>query len=302
MKTKTISRLSNIFLLLVLMINHATAQHTTAKASVAKQSGYAPVNGLKIYYEVHGSGRPLVLLHGAYMTIGLNWSQIIPELAKTHQVIVMEMQGHGHTADSDRPFSYPALASDVAGVLKYLKTDSADVLGYSVGGAVATQLAIDHPKLVKRLIVVSSAYKQEGWLPEVREMLKSFNPGFFDNTPLPAEYKRVAPDTAHWYKFAAKMIAFDASPYNLGEEKVKAIKAATLLISGDNDGVDLNHLAAWYRLLGGGVFGDVAGLPKSQLAILPGKTHVTLMMQPESVIAAVERFLSSKQQESQPHH
>src|SRR5687767_11521031 len=121
-------------------------------------SGYAPVNGLKLYYEVYGAGRPLVLLHGAFNTIDMAFAGLIPELAKTRQVIAVEMQGHGRTADIDRPFSFESMADDVAGLLKYLKTDSADIFGYSMGGGIAWQLAIRHPQLVKKLIITSSVY------------------------------------------------------------------------------------------------------------------------------------------------
>src|SRR5689334_15123692 len=144
------------------------AIHSYGQTGKPVESGYAPVNGIKVYYEVYGEGQPLVLLHGAYMTINLNWAQLIPELAKTRKVIAMEMQGHGHTAYSDRTMSFPALATDVAGVMKFLKIDSADVVGYSFGGTIAYQLVIQNPELVKKLIIISSTYKTDGWQQEVR--------------------------------------------------------------------------------------------------------------------------------------
>jgi pimeloyl-ACP methyl ester carboxylesterase len=282
-----------IFCILIVSMNNSFAQQTKNFPSL-KSSGYAPVNGLKIYYEVHGTGDPIVLLHGAYMTIDMNWAAVIPELSKTRKVIVLELQGHGRTADINRPFSYNALANDVAGVMKHLKIESADVLGYSFGGTVAYALAIQNPELVKKLIIVSSVYKYNGWIPELRSMLASFQPNFFDQTPLMPAYKSIAPDTAYWHKFVAKMIEFDKQDYDLGDQKVKAIKSPVLLVMGDNDGVDLNHTATAYRLLGGGVSGDVAGLPKSQLAIIPGKTHVGLMMEPTAVMSVVTNFLNTK--------
>ena len=145
-------------------------QSTGSSLKTLKSSGYAPTNGLKMYYEVHGEGEPLVLLHGSFMTIDLNWSQMIPELAKTHKVIALEMQGHGRTADINRPFAFASLADDVAGLMKYLKIDSADLLGYSLGGTVAFELAIRHPDLVNRLIIISSAFKHDGWLPAARDI------------------------------------------------------------------------------------------------------------------------------------
>jgi pimeloyl-ACP methyl ester carboxylesterase len=256
-----------------------------------KASGYAPVNGLKMYYEIHGSGKPLVLIHGSYMNIDLNYGQLIPELAKKRQVIALEMQGHGRTADIDRPFSYPALAGDVAALLKYLKIDSADVLGYSLGATVALELAIEHPSLVNKLIIISSVYKYDGWIQAARDIFPTMKPEFLEHTPLKTEYDRLSPDKSHWTAFVTRMAKFDATSFDLGAEKIKQIKSPVLIISGDNDGVDLNHLADMYRLCGGGVFGDMAGLPKSQLAIVPGATHVSLMMETDKLNHLISPFL-----------
>src|SRR5580704_18827890 len=126
--------------------------------------GYAPVNGIKVYYEVYGEGKPLVLLHGAFYTIKMNWAQLIPELSKTRKVIAIELQGHGHTPFSERKLDFATLASDVEGVMDHLKVDSADVAGYSMGGSLAYQLAIQSPKRVTRLVIISSTYKSSGWL------------------------------------------------------------------------------------------------------------------------------------------
>src|SRR3979490_19804 len=157
-------------------------------------SGYAPVNGIKVYYEVYGEGKPLVLLHGAFMTIEMNWGQLIPELSKTRKVIAIELQGHGHTPFSDRKLDLATLASDVDGVMNYLKVDSADVAGFSMGGSVAYQLAIQSPKRVRKLVIISSTYKSSGWMPVVTNSLKSMKPEFFTNTPLQVAYDAAAPD------------------------------------------------------------------------------------------------------------
>src|SRR6202012_4189383 len=151
-------------------------------------SGYVAVNGIKVYYEVYGEGRPIVLLHGAFYTIGMNWGQLIPELAKTRKVIAIEMQGHGHSPYSDRKLDLATLASDVAGVMDYLKVDSADVAGYSMGGSVAYQFAIQNPKRVKKLVIISSTYKSSGWLPVVTNGFKGLKPEFLTNTPLKTAY------------------------------------------------------------------------------------------------------------------
>lgn len=264
----------------------------SVKGHSQSQSGYAPVNGLKMYHEVHGQGKPIVLLHGSYMNISLNWGELIPQLSKTRKVIAVEMQGHGRTADINRPFSYEAMADDVAKLLKYLKINKADVLGYSFGGTVAFEFAIKNPGLVDNLVIISSVYKYDGWLPEVHEALASLKPEFLDATPLKTEYDKIAPDPKHWHEFVKKLSDFDAINFNLGEANVKAIKSPVLFIMGDNDGVDLNHIAEMYRLSGGGVFADMTGLPKSQLTILPAQTHVTLMMQTEKIASLVNSFLN----------
>src|SRR6202789_3329350 len=159
-----------------------TVFESNGQQSKPAESGYVPVNGIKVYYEVYGEGKPVVLLHGAFMNIEMNWGQLIPELSKTRKVIAIEFQGHGHTPYSDRKLDLATLASDVEGVMNYLKIDSADVAGYSMGGSVAYQLTIQSPKRVKKLVIISSTYKSSGWRPEVTNAVKIFKPEFFINT------------------------------------------------------------------------------------------------------------------------
>jgi len=281
-----------IVLVLIIFNSNTVVNGQQAQANnTLKTSGYAPVNGLKIYYEVHGEGKPLVLLHGSYMSIDLNYGQLIPILAKSYKVIAFEMQGHGRTADIDRPFSFDALADDVNGLLKYLHVDSAIVLGYSLGATVALNAAIKYPSMVTRLIFISSAYKSEGWIQAARDLFPSIKPEFFEHTPLKTEYDRLAPDKSHWNAFVTKLVKFDAAPFDLGADKVKTVKCPVLMVYGDNDGVDLKHVAELYGFFGGGVLGDMTGLPKSQLAIVPASTHVTLMMQTDKIAALVNGFL-----------
>ncbi len=263
-----------------------------AQQSKPVKSGYAPVNGSKVYYEVYGEGKPIVLLHGAYMTIGMNWAEIIPELSKKRKVIALEIEGHGHTPLSNRPLSYDSLAGDVVNVLKYLGVDSSDVIGYSFGGTIAYALAIRHPQVVNRIVIISSTYKYEGWQKEVRDVLHTIKPEFFDNTPLKTEYDKVAPDPGKWNAFVTKMVAFDTQPFNLGDDKIKSIKSPVLLISGDNDGIDKQILFETYKQLGGGVFADMAGIPKSQLAIIPAQGHVSVMMQTQTILLYLKGFLN----------
>ncbi|TMI75125.1 MAG: alpha/beta hydrolase [Bacteroidetes bacterium] len=253
--------------------------------------GYAPVNGIKVYYEVYGKGRPVILLHGAFYTIDLNWGQLIPELSKTRKVIAIEMQGHGHTPFSDRELSITTLASDVEKVMDYLKIDSADVAGFSMGGSVAYQFAVQSPKRLRRLVIISSTYKTSGWLPIVNGGFKDFKPEFFDNTPIKIAYDAVAPDKTKWRKYLEQMFAFAKVPFNVGDSNISKITAPVLIISGDNDGLDKVELMKTYQLLGGGVSADLQPMPKSQLAIVPSQGHVSLMMQTTTILNYLNSFL-----------
>ena len=210
-------------------------------------SGYAPVNGIKVYYEVYGEGRPIVLLHGAFWNIQMNWGQLIPELSKTRKVIAIEFQGHGHTPYSDRKLDIVTLASDVEGVMNYLKVDSADVAGFSMGGSVAYQLTTQSPKRVRRLVIISSTYKTSGWLPAVNSGFKDLKPEVFTNSPLKAAYDAMAPDKTKWTKFLEQMIAFAGVPFDVGDANIAKITSPVLLIAGDNDGLDKVELMKTYR-------------------------------------------------------
>ena len=276
-------------MLLVAMM-FATAQSNGQKVKPAK-SGYAPVNGIKVYYEVYGEGTPLILLHGAFYTIEMNWAELIPGLSKTRKVIAIEMQGHGHTPYSDRELSITTLANDVEKVMDYLKIDSADVAGYSMGGSVAYQFAVQSPKRLRKLVIISSTYKTDGWLSVVNTGFDNFKPEIFDNTPLKTGYDAVAPDKTKWRKFLAQMFSFAKVPFNVGDSNIVKITAPVLIISGDNDGLDKIELAKTYQLLGGGVSADLSPMPKSQLAIVPSKGHVSLMMDTKTILGYLNDFL-----------
>lgn len=269
---------------------------TAASVSHAQQikpaaSGYAPVNGIQVYYEVYGEGKPVVLLHGAYYTIEMNWGQLIPELAKTRKVIAIELQGHGHTPFSERKLSRATLASDVEKVMDYLKIDSADIMGYSFGGQIAYQFAIQSPKRLNKLVIISSVYKSEGWIPEITGVFKQMKPEFFANSPLQTAYDAVAPDKTKWNSFLEQMIAMAGEPFNMGDDNIAKITAPVLIISGDNDGMDKVELAKTYKLLGGGVAADMQPMPKCQLAIVPNQSHVSLMKQTNTIFAYLDSFL-----------
>ena len=260
------------------------------------KTGYAQVNGLKMYYEVYGTGKPILLLHGAFNTINMAFGQLIPELSKTRQVIAVELQGHGRTADIDRAFSFESMADDCAALLKQLKIDSTDVLGYSMGGGVAQQLAIRNPSLVRRLILVSTVYKYEGWSKETRSILPMLTPEMFEPTPIKQEYDKVAPDPKHFKDFVNKMKKFVTTSYDFGADKIKAIKSPTLIIAGDGDGVTAEHAVEMYRLRGGSYMVDFGPVHAAQLAIFPGSSHISVMMETNWLVTMINPFLNKSLQ------
>ena len=255
-------------------------------------SGYADVNGLKMYYEVYGQGKPIVLLHGSYMNIISNWSSVIPMLANDRQVIVAEMQGHGRTRDINRPLSYEVMADDVAALLTHLKTDSADILGYSMGGGIAFQVAVRHPKRVRRLIVLSGAYTHDGWWPDVEASFASFTPEMFKGSPIQKQYDSLGNDPAKFDEFVKKVISIDLKPYNWTAD-VKKIGAPIFLAIGDADGIRYEHALELFRAKGGGKMGDIHGLPRSRLAIVPGTTHIGMMQKMNWLTPMITDFLDS---------
>jgi pimeloyl-ACP methyl ester carboxylesterase len=263
------------------------------------QTGYIPVNGLNLYYEIHGTGRPLVLLHGAFSAIGTSFGQVLPELAKTRQVVAFELQGHGRTADIDRPLSLEGMAEDVAAALKELRIGSADVFGYSTGAAVALRLAISHPDLVRKLVPASVTYTMDGVHPGLMDGLTEMKPEMMFGSPWHEEYMRIAPNPENFATLFAKKTQMDKEIQDLPAEAIQAIKAPTLLIIGDSDLVRPEHAVEMFRLLGGGVFGDTpAGLPNSQLAVLPGTSHVTVVHRADLLLAIIPPFLDAPMPES----
>lgn len=261
-------------------------------AHTTPQTGYAAVNGLQLYYEIHGTGAPLVVLHGAFMTIEL-LGDLVPGLARTRQVIAVELQGHGHTADIERPLTYEQLADDIAALLRYLRIGAADLYGYSLGGGVALQVALRHPQLVRKLVLVSSSYTSDGMYPEVRAAIEQITPDLFAGTPWRAAYDRTAPHPEAFPTLVAKMIALDRTPFAWPAAAIAALTTPTLIIIGDCDGTRPEHAVELFRLRGGGVFGDVAGLPAAQLAVLPGTTHVGMLDRAAWLLMMIPPFLDA---------
>jgi pimeloyl-ACP methyl ester carboxylesterase len=268
-----------------------------ASAQQKPTTGYAPVNGLKMYYEIRGQGEPVVLLHGAFMAISGDWNDWIKELAKTRKVIAVEMQGHGRTADIDRDITAENLADDVSALLDHLKIPKADIIGYSLGGGVAMQCAIRHPQKVRKVVSISAVIRLDGWVKEGREALPNLTVEVFKGSPMEAEYKRLSPTPDKFPDFIKHVVAMVAKPYDFGADKFKATKAPMFFIHGDADGVRFEHIAEMYRLKGGGnIHGDMQPRAESRLAILPGTTHVTLMNQMRTIVLMVNDFLDAKPQ------
>jgi pimeloyl-ACP methyl ester carboxylesterase len=262
------------------------------------KTGYAPVDDLGMYYEVHGQGRPLVLLHGAYMTIDM-LDPLLSGLAETRQVIAFEQQGHGRTADIDRPLTYERMADDTAALLRHLAIDDADIVGYSLGGGVALQLAIRHPGAVRKLVVASASFRSDGMHAIALEMFPSITPELFAGSPIEEAYLRLAPNPGDFPKLVEKLTRLDSTHYAWPEDDIRAITASTLIVLGDSDGIRLEHAVELFGLLGGGVMGDLAGMPASQLAVLPGTSHFAppgqgLLDRADWLLAMIVAFLDTQ--------
>ena len=258
---------------------------------------YAPVNDLSLYYEVHGEGPPLVLLHGAYMTADM-MGPLTEGLAASRQVIVPEMQAHGRTGDTNRPLSYEQMADDTAALIGHLELEQADVVGYSMGGGAALQLAIRHPELVRRLVVISAGYRYDAMPPEAIAMFPSITPEMFAGSPMETEHQRLSPDPEGFPKLVEKLKTLDTTDFAWPEEDIRGIAAPTLIVLGDSDGVRLEHAVEFFKLRGGGVMGDLSGLPESQLAVLPGTTHFVppgsgVLDRAEWLLAMIPPFLDA---------
>ena len=257
---------------------------------------YATVNDLRMYYEVHGSGDPVVLLHGAFMTITNNWTGWIGELSKTRKVIAIEMQGHGRTADTARDITDENLADDVAALLEQLKIPRADLIGYSMGGAVAMQCAIRHPDKVRKVVIISSYFRRDGAVKEVLDAIPKLTADDFKGSPIEAEYKKLSPTPDEFPNFVKRLLATASRGHDISADQLKATTAPMFFIHGDADGVRLEHISEMYRLKGGEIHGDMRPRSASRLAILPNTTHVTLMDRRSVIIPMVNDFLDAKPQ------
>ena len=252
------------------------------------QSGYAPVNSVEIYYELHGSGRPLVLLHGGFGSIEM-FGPVLGALAAGRQVIGVDLQGHGRTLPFDRPMSFEAMATDVAELIKWLGHKTADVMGYSLGGATALRLAIDHPEVIGKLVLTSAPYAFSGWHDYNQQGMKGLAAAPeqavepMKQTPMYQAYAQLMPDAAtNWPKTIAQTARLVGRDFDWSEQ-VQKLTSPTLIVVGDWDSVQIGHATAFFELLGGGRQDggwDGSGMNTNRLAVLPGATHYTIFSDP----------------------
>jgi pimeloyl-ACP methyl ester carboxylesterase len=231
------------------------------------------------------------------MTIDM-MGPLLQGLARTQRVIGVEAQGHGRTADVDRPITYEQMADDTAALIRHLELGSADIVGYSMGGATALQLAIRHPELVRKLVIASASFRSDGMPAVALEMFPSITPELFAGSPIETEYLRLAPNPDDFPKLVAKMTELDTTEFAWPEEAIRAIAAPTLIVLGDSDGVRLEHAVELFNLRGGGVMGDLQGMPESQLAVLPGTSHFVppgfgLLDRADWLLAMIPPFLDA---------
>jgi pimeloyl-ACP methyl ester carboxylesterase len=292
----------SVIVCLVVGIATVSAQDATeepvteaTEATTSSVGAYAPVNGLELYYETYGSGgTPIILLHGGLGSTG-DFAQIIPLLSQTRQVIAVELQGHGHTADIDRPFSMEAMADDIGALIDYLELDSVDVLGFSLGGGVALRTAIQYPEKVHKLVLISTPMRRSGWHDEVLAGMGAMTAetaGMMIETPMYQLYAAIAPNVGNWATLIQKTGDLQRTDYDWSAE-VAELTMPVMMIVGDADSVKLDHAIEMYTLLGGNVPGDFGFRPAAQLMILPNTGHYGTIFRVDLLGSALPAFLDT---------
>lgn len=264
------------------------------------RSGYLPVNGLKIYYEVHGEpaksrSAPLLLMPGSFQSTEA-MKPLVAAFAARRPVILFDPQGHGRTADTPRKMTYEQFGDDAAVLLRALKVERADVMGYSQGGGVALRLAVRHPGLVGKLVIMSSACRKDGWYPAVAKALAAMSAKDFAGSPVEATFKKHTPDTKAFEAYIAKMKALTSDEQDVTDAQMRAIPAKTMIIVGDADAVKPEHAVAMFKLRGGGdveasATGMLTKVPGARLLVLPAISHIAISNETAMLVSMVTPFL-----------
>ncbi len=250
-------------------------------------------NGLDLYFEIHGAGPALILLHGGLGTIDAVFQTLLPALAQHRTVIAPELQGHGHTADPGRPMTYEAMADDIAALIDHLGLTAPDLAGFSVGGGVAQQLALRHPGKVGRLVVISAPSATQGWWPEVLAGTAAMDPQAMVGSPWHEAYMRVAPKPGDWPRLVRNVSRLMNAPYDWTPRLAAELKSPVLIVNGDADSVRQDHALAVFRALGGARHdGFTGGRPASRLFIVPDAHHLNVLdhpLLPSAMLAFLDR-------------
>ncbi|HEX3049573.1 MAG TPA: alpha/beta hydrolase [Aggregatilineaceae bacterium] len=279
-------------------MENQTVKPADQQEQLSNGGHYASVNGLKMYYEIHGTNQsadqpPLVLLHGSLSATGTSFGQVLPLLEKTRKIIAVEQQAHGHTADIDRPLTIEQMGEDTVALLRQLGIRQADFFGYSLGTGIALYIAIRHPAMVRKLALAGGVtYNRQGFHPGMLEGLDGLKPEYLVGSPFYDEYMQIAPRPEDFPRLIEKVKALNKTLHDWSPDEIRSIQAPTLLIIGDADIVQPEHVVEMFRLLGGGVVGDNVGLPSARLAILPGTTHVTLVQRADWLGSMLSEFFA----------
>jgi pimeloyl-ACP methyl ester carboxylesterase len=280
-------------------MNHHPTVRGNAQDQLSPGGHYAEINGLKMYYEVHGSALPagavpLVLLHGTFSATGTSFGALLPGLSAGRRVIAIEQQAHGHTADIDRPLSVQQMSEDTASLLRQLGVAQANLFGYSLGTGIALYIALHHPKMVRKLVLAGGVtYNRAGFYPGLLEGMDGLKPEFLVGSPFHEEYLRIAPQPEDFPRLVEKVKELNKNLPDLSPEDIRSIQAPALLAIGDADISRPEHVVEMFYLLGGGMVSDPASLPKARLAILPGTTHVSLVGRADWLVSMVNEFLAA---------
>lgn len=276
----------------VLTVGASTADPGTTRA----RGHYAEVNGLRLYYEVHGrrtSQPPVVLIHGAFSATGTSWGELVRPLSRERQVISVEMQGHGRTADIDRPLRAELMAADTAALIDHLDLDQVDLWGYSMGASVALHTALANPEKVRRLVLQSVAINGDGYHPGHEDAMGQLEPEMLYGSPFHQEYLDLAPHPENFDALVGKVKDMVMNTVDVPTSAIEAMDVPVLTVMGDSDIFRPEHAVEIFRATGGGVNGDVVGLPDSQLAILPGTSHIGTSQRVDLLLATVPGFLDA---------